>query len=164
MKLKIKIKKSQRRKRTNTKRHTRKQKGGQSFEVFYGLKKVLGQELSKSETVSAPSVTFPQTGKIYTLIMWDPDVPEQFQPGWAHWIAVNLQSPNDISSKQLLSYSGPAPPKGTGIHRYFFGLFEQQQDQINPQQPTREKFSVNNFITQNNLFEVAKVFMTVSAT
>lgn len=159
--MKLKIKKTFRRKRHNTKRYTRKQKGGNFFEVFYGNKKVSGQELSKSETVSAPSVKFQQTGKMYKLVMWDPDVPEQFQPGWAHWITINLQSPNDISSKTLLSYKGPSPPSGT--HRYFFGLFE-QQGTISPHQPAREKFSINPFLTENNLREVGKVFMTVSAT
>ena len=158
--MKLKIKKTFRRKHRNTKRHTRRQKGGNSFEVFYQNQKVAGQELSKLTTVSAPLVKFQQTGNMYTLVMWDPDVPPQFQPGWAHWIAINLQSPNDISSKTLLSYKGPSPPSGT--HRYFFGLFEQQHS-INPQQPIREKFNIDNFIKENNLTEIKKVFMKVSS-
>jgi phosphatidylethanolamine-binding protein (PEBP) family uncharacterized protein len=162
MKFKIRIKKTFRRKHRNTKRRThRRQKGGNNLQVFYGEQLVAGQELPKNLTQSEPSVRFPTTGKLYTLVMWDPDVPPQAQPGFAHWIAINIQSTNDISANQLLDYKGPAPP--SGIHRYFFGLFEQAAH-IRPQQPPRSNFNMKEFVEQNNLTKVAQVFMKVSAT
>lgn len=157
--MKLKIRKTFRRKRRNTHK-TRRQRGGNSLEVFYGSHLVAGQELSKSLTQTQPSIKFPTTGYIYTLVMWDPDVPKQAQPGWAHWIAINLKSPNDIENNQVLNYTGPAPPSGT--HRYFFGLFKQKA-QINLQQPDRQNFNINEFVNKNNLKEISRVYMRVSA-
>lgn len=162
--MKLKINKSRRRTRRNTKKKTlKKQKGAQQqakqLEVFYGTTKVAGQELSKQLTQSEPTIKFPNTGKLYTLVMWDPDVPPQIQPGFAHWIAINLKSPNDIYENQLLYYNGPSPPSGT--HRYFFGLFEQIH-YIVLKQPERTKFNINQFIQENNLKKIEEVFMKVS--
>lgn len=162
--LKIKIRKSRRRTRRNLRRHTKKcTKGGANLTVDYSGILVRGQNFTKSATTRQPEVKFTgEPGKLYTLVMWDPDVPPQAQPGYAHWIAINLQSQNDIASNEILSYQGPAPPSGTGAHRYFFGLFE-QQGHINPQQPPRTQFSINKFVQENNLKKVTEVFMKVAA-
>ena len=157
--MKLKIRKTLRRKYKN-KRKTRRLRGGNTLEVFYDNQQVSGQELSKSLTQMKPTVKFPTTDKLYTLIMWDPDVPPQIQPGFVHWIATNLQSHNDIENNQVLNYKGPSPP--SGIHRYYFGLFE-QQGHIRPQQPERTKFQINDFIKDNNLKKVSEVFMKVCA-
>jgi phosphatidylethanolamine-binding protein (PEBP) family uncharacterized protein len=61
-------------------RKTCKQKGGNGLDVFYNTIKVAGQELPRSLTQSIPTVNFPTTEKLYTLVMWDPDVPPQIQP------------------------------------------------------------------------------------
>jgi phosphatidylethanolamine-binding protein (PEBP) family uncharacterized protein len=155
----LRIKKTVRRKRRNSKYKTQRQKGGNTFEVFYDNQKIAGQQLPRNQTQSPPSIKFPTTGKLYTVIMWDPDVPPQAQPGFVHWIAINIKSPNDILDNQLIQYKGPAPP--SGIHRYFFGLFE-QQTQINPRQPERQKFNIQLFVKDNNLTKIYEVFMMVS--
>jgi len=157
--MKLKIKKSFRRKRINTKNKTRNQKGGNGLQVLYNNQKVLGQELSKNITQITPDIKFPTSGKLYTLVMWDPDVPQEIQPGFVHWLATNLQSQNDIQNNQILSYKGPSPP--SGIHRYFFGLFEQQSGYISVKEPNRSKFSIDKFIKDNNLRKVYEVFMRV---
>lgn len=165
--MKLRISKSRRRTRRNTKKRTQRRRirGGNTtnLEVFYGTTQVTGQELSKELTQSEPAVKFPNTNtnKLYTLIMWDPDVPPQIQPGYAHWIAINLKSQNDIRQNQLLDYKGPAPPSGT--HRYFFRLFE-QVGIISLQQPERTNFSIEQFVKENNLRKVSEIFMKVSAT
>lgn len=141
-------------------RKTRKQKGGNGLDVFYNTIKVAGQELPKDTTQMKPTVKFPTTGKLYTLVMWDPDVPPQIQPGFIHWLITNLQSPNDIYKNQVLEYKGPAPP--SGIHRYYFGLFE-QQGHISIQQPERQNFSIDILIRENDLRKVSEVFMKVSS-
>lgn len=162
--MKVKTKKSLKRIRKNIKRKTNRHHRGSSQENFIvefdGIR-VAGQEFTKAKTVSQPSIKFPTSDNLYTLIMWDPDVPPQSQPGWAHWIAINLQSPNDIFKNQLLPYMGPSPPSET--HRYFFGLFI-QHNTINPQQPSRANFNINKFIIENNLEKKESVFMKVSAT
>ena len=102
----------------------RTRKGGQipNLIIRYGSTQVASQELSKQETQYMPSINFtPTTGKLYSLIMWDPDVPLQIQPGFVHLIVTNIQSPKNISSNILLHYKRPSPPSGT--HRYFFCLF-----------------------------------------
>ena len=109
-------------KNKNNKRKTRKQKGGNGLDVFYNTIKVAGQELPKDITQVQPTVKFPTTEKLYTLVMWDPDVPPQIQPGFVHWLVTNIENPNDIYKNQVLKYKGPSPP--SGIHRYYFGLFE----------------------------------------
>jgi phosphatidylethanolamine-binding protein (PEBP) family uncharacterized protein len=158
--MKLKIRKTSKRNRIRHKYKTpKRRKGGVSeFAVDYDGVRVAGQDYTKQATYSAPNVQFPSTGKLYTLIMWDPDVPPAKQPGWAHWIAINLKSPIDIHNNQLLDYSGPSPP--SGMHRYFFGLFEQVA-RISPQQPQRQEFSVEKIIKDNNLTKVAQVFMRV---
>lgn len=163
--MKLRISKSRRRTRRNTKKRTQRRRirgGTTQLEVFYGTTQVAGQELSKELTQSEPIVKFPSTNinKLYTFVMWDPDVPPQAQPGFAHWIATNLKSSNDIQQNQLLDYKGPSPPSGT--HHYFFGLFEQERT-ISPRQPERTRFSIEQFVAENNLRKIAEIFMKVSA-
>jgi phosphatidylethanolamine-binding protein (PEBP) family uncharacterized protein len=117
--------------------------------------------MTKEETQHAPTVSFvPTSGKQYTLVMCDPDVPSQFQPGRAHWIVTNLTQPEQISHQTILPYHGPNPPSGT--HQYFFGLFEQVSN-VTIKISKREHFNVTTFVQQNKLKEAAKVNMSVSA-
>ena len=148
-------------KKKRTKRRTNKrQMGGNQIVIRYNNVPIQGQKLEKDKTTSAPSVEFTKTGKLYTLVMWDPDVPPQIQPGFAHWIATNIQSPFDITNNQLLEYKGPNPP--SGIHRYYFGLFE-QNGHISPQQPPRTNFNIGTFLNENNLKKISEVYMKVAA-
>lgn len=88
---------------------TRKHRGGSSLlTVFYGPKQVLGGQFTVEETAVKPSVQIPEG---HTLVMYDPDA---VKPSWIHWIATN--------QGDKLSYKGPSPPPGTGIHRYIFAL------------------------------------------
>ncbi|ELK37421.1 Phosphatidylethanolamine-binding protein 1 [Myotis davidii] len=44
---------------------------------------------------------------------------------WHHFLVVNMKG-NDISSGTVLSdYVGSGPPKGTGLHRYVWLVYEQ---------------------------------------
>jgi phosphatidylethanolamine-binding protein (PEBP) family uncharacterized protein len=155
----MKLRRTQKRRRVK-RRSQRRQKGRGGLIVKYGDITLSGQELKKATTVSAPSIEFPSTDKKYTLVMWDPDVPPQIQPGFVHWLVTNLQSPTDIQNNQVLDYKGPAPP--SGVHRYYFGLFE-QRGTISPKQPDRPNFSINEFVKDNNLIKTYEVFMKVSA-
>ena len=154
---------ARRRRLRKTRAHTRNWKGGQnSLVVRYGDIMVRGQKVTKEGTQQAPVVQFtPVQGTYYTLIMWDPDVPDTIQPGFLHWLATNLTTPRDIALHSVVPYYGPHPPSGT--HRYFFGLFEQ----LHPILPTnlpRQHFDIYQFVQKNLLREVASVYMKVSAT
>ncbi|KAF3820715.1 hypothetical protein GH733_005260 [Mirounga leonina] len=83
-------------------------------------------------------------GKLYTLVLTDPDAPSRKDPKyrqvearlgtlghpertweWHHFLVVNMKG-NNISSGTVLSdYVGSGPPKGTGLHRYVWLVYEQ---------------------------------------
>lgn len=92
--------------------------------------------------------------------MWDPDAPAK--PSWVHWIVTNLQTPEQIPQNIVLSYQGPNP--ASGVHRYYFGLFEQLHGKISPMiSGVRGGFNYKEFIRENNLKEVGEVFFKVSS-
>ena len=81
--------------------------------------------LSIKDTTNAPTVNFEnllKKDKKYILIMYDPNAPN-VNHNYVHWIIINIQ--NDITFDTLLAYTGPAPPAGSGVHRYIFKLYEQ---------------------------------------
>jgi phosphatidylethanolamine-binding protein (PEBP) family uncharacterized protein len=93
------------------------------MEVYYNNKIVNNNEFLKpSETQVKPQIKFSfENNKLYTLLMYDPDA---IHGNRFHWIVVNIL--HDITNgKDLLSYSGPAPPPKTGEHHYIFELYEQ---------------------------------------
>jgi len=72
---------------------------------------------------------------LYTLIMHDPDA---VVGNYLHWVVINIPGNNVQGGQQLLNYKGPAPPKGSGIHRYIFLVFE-QAERINTQNISESK-------------------------
>jgi phosphatidylethanolamine-binding protein (PEBP) family uncharacterized protein len=93
------------------------------MEVYYNNKIVNNNELLKpSETQTKPQFKYSfEHNKLYTLLMHDPD---SIYGNRFHWIVANISS--DVKNGvDLLSYTGPAPPPKTGIHRYIFELYEQ---------------------------------------
>ncbi|CCF57702.1 hypothetical protein KAFR_0D00550 [Kazachstania africana CBS 2517] len=70
----------------------------------------------------------------YSLIMTDPDAPSRTDHKWSevcHYVetGITFESAQGgvISNKGLVreSYLGPGPPKGTGLHRYIFLLYKE---------------------------------------
>ena len=76
----------------------------------------------------------PANAKSLAVIVDDPDAPVGL---WTHWLVWNLPAttvsipegklPNEAregkNSSGHVRYDGPAPPAGTGVHRYFFRLY-----------------------------------------
>lgn len=76
----------------------------------------------------------PKGTKSLALIADDPDAP---MGTWVHWVAWNIPpDTKEIKENETLSgategmtdfkkpgYGGPCPPKGHGVHRYFFKLY-----------------------------------------
>jgi phosphatidylethanolamine-binding protein (PEBP) family uncharacterized protein len=153
-------------KRTPYKYRKTIRKGGNNliFSVTYPSKKLNSNmiyNLSKNNTKSIPIINFlPTPGKLYTILMWDPDAPAK--PSWIHWIVTNIETPGQIPQNTKLSYQGPNPP--SGVHRYFFGLFEQQSGKINPMiSGVRGNFNYTEFIQENNLKPTSQIIMRVSS-
>nr|XP_046243088.1 phosphatidylethanolamine-binding protein 4 isoform X1 [Scatophagus argus] len=85
----------------------------------------------------APKVYFPQAqkGRMYVLVMVDPDAPRRNSPTsayWRHWLVVDIQGKTlkkgQIEGKVLTEYARPTPPQASGFHRYQFMLYEQHPD------------------------------------
>ncbi|XP_037734729.2 phosphatidylethanolamine-binding protein 1 [Chelonia mydas] len=137
------------------------QRPAQPLRVQYGAAAAigeLGQVLTPTQVQNCPtSIEWdgcdPQ--KLYTLVLTDPDAPSRKDPKfreWHHFLVVNMKG-NDISSGCVLSdYVGSGPPKGTGLHRYVWLVYEQPQP-LNCNEPIltnrsgdkRGKFQVASF-------------------
>ena len=104
------------------------------LQVKYGGAEVdeLGKVLTPTQVKNRPtSITWDglDPGKLYTLVLTDPDAPSRKDPKyreWHHFLVVNMKG-NNISSGTVLSdYVGSGPPKGTGLHRQVWLVYEQE--------------------------------------
>ncbi|XP_034081213.1 phosphatidylethanolamine-binding protein 1 [Gymnodraco acuticeps] len=91
----------------------------------------LGKVLKPTQVQNRPSCIEWEgcdSSKMYTLALTDPDAPSRKDPKfkeWHHFLVVNMKG-NDVSSGCVLSdYVGSGPPKGTGLHRYVWLVYEQ---------------------------------------
>jgi Raf kinase inhibitor-like YbhB/YbcL family protein len=94
------------------------------------------QYTCRGQNINPPlNILNPPAGTLsYTLIMHDPDAPGGDYLHWLLWdIPPVTESilPNSVpvgaiqgyNDADTLGYTGPCPPKGTGIHRYIFELY-----------------------------------------
>ncbi|CAB4069792.1 PEBP1 [Lepeophtheirus salmonis] len=109
----------------------------------------LGKNYSLASTQETPLIKLEhllEDGQKYVLIMIDPDAPSKINPkfrSYLHWVITDLDLEKMKSKNEIIKYIGPAPPKGSGPHRYNF-------DQI-----IRSNFDVGKFTHDNNLHLVA---------
>jgi phosphatidylethanolamine-binding protein (PEBP) family uncharacterized protein len=96
---------------------------------------------------------------MYTVICWDPDAKEK---SWLHWLYVNCKNGSLEHGIEVVDWSPPTPPKGSGLHRYIFGLF-QQKGQLTLDAPPHAGFHVANFAAQHNLTPIAYKGMRITA-
>ncbi|PHJ24037.1 phosphatidylethanolamine-binding protein [Cystoisospora suis] len=95
-----------------------------------------GQEWTVGETRHVPSIKLsrpPSHGQVFYLFFTDPDAPQRSHPvasEWAHWVVATGGRTLDSSSKTFLEYNGPAPPAGTGLHRYVLLVYEGKAGEI----------------------------------
>jgi large subunit ribosomal protein L35 len=91
---------------------------------YNGKQIVNGEYITPNNSQIQPKIYYtPQNNKkLYTVIMHDPDAPAG---NHLHWVIINIPGNNTNSGNTLLDYKGPAPPKGSGTHRYIFILLEQ---------------------------------------
>ncbi|KAH7959804.1 hypothetical protein HPB49_013965 [Dermacentor silvarum] len=124
--------------------------------VDYGKASVtINGSLTPEQTSSAPTVSL--VGAIncippFALVMLDPDAPSRndaTERSWLHWMVVNAKSTTELhEGEQLMPYEGPAPPRGTGPHRYVFLAYCQSGSSANSAslKPThRNKFHLKEF-------------------
>uniref|UniRef100_A0A914I2E8 Phosphatidylethanolamine-binding protein n=1 Tax=Globodera rostochiensis TaxID=31243 RepID=A0A914I2E8_GLORO len=123
-----------------------------------GLYAELGNELVPNNLTNAPALAWQaEEDKKYTVAMVDPDAPSRKKPAnreWLHWLVVNVPGTDVAQGEQLTSYMGPAPPKGTGLHRYVLLVYQQKVGTVvntNQKPVGRSKFNISEFAKKNHL-------------
>ncbi|XP_043653727.1 protein D3 [Drosophila teissieri] len=107
-----------------------------TIKVAYGdgLEVKQGNELTPTQVKDQPNVSWSGLeGKsnLLTLLMVDPDAPTRQDPKYReilHWAVVNIPGSNVDPSggHPVAAYVGSGPPEGTGLHRYIFLLYRQE--------------------------------------
>ncbi len=137
-----------------------------TFQVVFpsGVPVNLGNELTPESVKDLPKFQWSgaDPNAFYTLIMTDPDAPSRAEPKfreWHHLIIGNIPG-NDFTGGEILTeFISSAPPKGSGLHRYVFLLYQQNGKIDYSQQPklsgtsgqNRGKFSTRDFVKKYHL-------------
>ncbi|XP_055586703.1 protein D2-like isoform X2 [Uranotaenia lowii] len=91
----------------------------------------LGNILMPREVKDEPVVKWTaEPNGLYTLCMTDPDAPSRTAPKfreWHHWLVVNIPGCAIDRGELLSEYIGAGPPKKTGLHRYVFLVYKQNE-------------------------------------
>uniref|UniRef100_A0A0N5C895 Phosphatidylethanolamine-binding protein n=1 Tax=Strongyloides papillosus TaxID=174720 RepID=A0A0N5C895_STREA len=91
----------------------------------------LGKELTPTQVKNKPNVFFEcDDSAYYTLVMTDPDAPSRKEPTLGeckHWLVMNIPGNNVEKGETIAEYIGSGPPKDTGLHRYIFLVYKQNQ-------------------------------------
>ncbi|KAG9222016.1 hypothetical protein CCMSSC00406_0010381 [Pleurotus cornucopiae] len=114
-----------------------------------------GQSLTRAQVASAPTFTVtPGSGSLsgtYTLAMVDfgPVGSDQSKGVTRHWLVNGLTITNsafsNTSAVAITQYAGPAPPAGSGPHRYAFLLWEQPSTFTAPAAFSQPNMGVSTF-------------------
>ncbi|KAI6204128.1 hypothetical protein M3Y94_00636400 [Aphelenchoides besseyi] len=122
-----------------------------------GIEVQLANELRVSEVKSQPIVEWEaDKNALYTLVKVDPDALSRDNPiyrSWLHWLVVNIPGNQLANGKEIASYKGAGPPPKTGLHRYVFLVFKQNNkiDGYELKDGDRKNFNLREFINKNRL-------------
>lgn len=140
---------------------SQKKRGG-AFSVQFSGKEAQGNLRSRKNTLQAPNVHYTEAdpNQLYCLIIWDPDAPHS--PSYLHFLVTNIKGGNLSTGKIILPYTPPTPPAGSGVHRYYVGLYSQSTPlSINSME--RTGFSIDSFTGQYHLTEVGLKMVKVAS-
>uniref|UniRef100_A0A224YVP9 Phosphatidylethanolamine binding protein n=1 Tax=Rhipicephalus zambeziensis TaxID=60191 RepID=A0A224YVP9_9ACAR len=126
------------------------------------LQVTLGNKLTPQQASTAPTVCLRNVSvdcePPFALLMVDPDATSRQDPkfrSWLHWIVVNVNSTEKLhEGDQAVPYNGPAPPKGSGPHRYVFLLYCQRGRRLQGSELAPEKrnnFNLAEFVNKTEL-------------
>lgn len=96
---------------------------------------------------------------LHTVLIWDPDA---VIPSYVHLLVVNIPGSNMKEGITVLPYTPPAPPPGTGTHRYFTGHFEQKGPIQIPPFP-RANFSLDEFTKNYGLKLISREMVLIKS-
>ncbi|KAL4636084.1 phosphatidylethanolamine-binding protein 1 [Arapaima gigas] len=134
--------------------------------IKYGTVEIdeLGKVLTPTQVQNRPTLIEWEgcdPTKLYTLVLTDPDAPSRKDPKfreWHHFLLVNMKGCDVASGCVMSDYVGSGPPKGTGLHRYVWLVYE-QPGQVSCTEPLltnrsgdhRGKFKILDFRKKYNL-------------
>jgi len=100
-----------------------------------GVKITPGSEVTPKQVTALPRLEWPHTSSdLFTVIVIDPDVPSRKTPLYDtphnHAAYVNVPGNNISAGESNLPYFGPAPPQGTGLHRYLWLIYKQENGRV----------------------------------
>lgn len=127
-----------------------------------GVKVDQGNVLTPTQVKEMPKVDYEaDAAKLYTLAMVDPDAPSRKEPKFRevlHFLVANIPGKDVARGDTLAEYIGSGPPKGTGLHRYVFLVYEQQHGRLTSSMSIpktsrngRISFSIKKWAKENNL-------------
>lgn len=125
-----------------------------NLKVSVGGKEIYdGERLPLKQAIKSQRIEFDKKpGRLYTLLMVDPDAPSRENPIYKYWLHRMIINNN----QEIMEYQPPDPPKGSGPHRYFFFLYEQKNkiDASTLPEFKRPKFNLPDFIYKHNLNQI----------
>lgn len=126
-----------------------------------GAKVLYGNELTPKMTKQLPEIKYSGKSPLYTLALVDPDVPSRLTPvlrELLHYLVINIPGNRVDKGDVLADYISPVPPMLSGLHRYTFLLYEQDEGPIKsdikiPKNSTkgRTNFSMRKFAKDHKL-------------
>jgi phosphatidylethanolamine-binding protein (PEBP) family uncharacterized protein len=145
-----------------TRKAKRVQKGGQqslsvAFPSFQASEELPTKLLP--ETQAAPTISWPSSSSLKTILCWDPDAPAK---SWVHLLSINCSGTDPSSGTEVFSWDPPSPPAGTGRHRYLFTLYE-QKGPIELTLSERGNVAVEEIVQQKGLKKIAEVGFKTAA-
>lgn len=120
-----------------------------------------GGSFDKKYLTDPPIITWdepPVNNRFYSYICFDPDATDA---SFIHLMILNCRSASLSSGSAVFDWSPPNPPKGSGEHRYIFGLFVHSYEIYTESVKDRDGFDIKSFYERNGLIPVAGAFMTV---
>lgn len=126
---------------------TRKRKGGNyNIQIRYNTNIMNNSFKTKESTSYQPNIKLLNI-PLSTFIMYDPDA---IVPEYIHYLVTNIKNGDLSTGNTIFSYMGPAPPHGSGTHRYIFIQLEQTEP-INVSISDRANFNIEDFKRNYNL-------------
>lgn len=137
------------------------------YPLKYILKYMTKEPTVELKTDSDTQILPVENATHYTLMVVDPDAPVNDKGNYyLHWMIINIR--NEIEEgNYIVPWTPPAPPAGSGIHRYQFVLFTQPgvfekkdiltdftayfNDQSGFMPKTRANFNMEKFASDRNL-------------
>jgi phosphatidylethanolamine-binding protein (PEBP) family uncharacterized protein len=96
--------------------------------------------LTPTETKIEPKISYNSNNNdLYTFLMHDLD---SVHGDYCHWLLLNIPGNNLNNSDIILPYKGPSPPPKTGVHRYIFELYK-QNNRLDPLKIIERNISMN---------------------